>query len=218
MNNDRMGQVVASPMPAIPRHSLRTTAVLISLNRRIHHISRHWLLMLNVLAAPFVFLPLLAPILEAGGQGRLAARIHVLFAPICHQRDDRSFHILGEKVACCERCLAIYTGLLLFGIGYAASRRRLSAASLPLASLLMLPVVIDVFSQPAFQRESTWELRTLTGFLFALSIVWFTFPRLHAGFSGIAYQIEARFDRLVAEGRARPLGSRNLVPADSGMP
>jgi uncharacterized membrane protein/glutaredoxin len=87
---------------------------------------------------------------------------------------------VGYKVALCERDVAIYFGLLLFGIP-------------PLHWALWLfiglgPIGLDGFSQLFSQfefswlnnflayRESTPFLRVLTGALFGLSTAWFAYP------------------------------------------
>jgi hypothetical protein len=48
-------------------------------------------------------------------------------------------------------------------------------------------------------------LRVITGAIFAAGVCWLLFPHLEAGFARMRDQIERRFARLVAEGRARPL-------------
>lgn len=204
-----------SSAPVTAPHGPANTAMLVRANRIIYLVARHWLLLLNVLAAPFALLPVAAPLARAVGLERTADAIFAMFAPICHQLDDRSFHVAGHRFACCERCFAIYSGLLILGLGYALVRRRVEAASLPCASLLSLPIVADVFSQPAFHRESTWWLRTVTGLLFAAAMSWYLLPRFQNGFGEMTRQIERRFERLVGDGRARPLRSRHL-PAASG--
>lgn len=183
----------------------RSTRALIRLNRIIYRVARQWLLVANLLAAPFAVLPILAPLLMASGQGSLARPMYTLFAPLCHQQDERSFHLFGEKAACCHRCLAVYAGLFGFGLLYVALRRKLPPAPIALVSLLSLPIIIDVLTQPALQRDSNLELRVTTGVLFALAASWAILPRLDRGFGDIAGQIERRFARLVAQGRVQPL-------------
>jgi uncharacterized membrane protein len=190
--------------PATSR-SHRSTKFLIRLNRGIYHAARHWLLIANLLAAPFAILPILAPLLVASGNAGLARPIYALFAPLCHQQDDRSFHLLGEKTACCHRCLAVYGGLFGFGLLYMALRRKLPPASIALVSLLSTPIIADVLTQPALQRDSNLELRVTTGILFALAVSWAVLPRLEREFGNMARRIEGRFTLLVAQGRARPL-------------
>jgi uncharacterized membrane protein/glutaredoxin len=99
--------------------------------------------------------------------------------------------VMGYKVALCERDVAIYGGILLFGLVYSATGRRLRAIPWYVWILLgILPIAVDglsqLFSQPPFDnlplfsllvyRESTPFLRTLTGFLFGCMTAWFGYP------------------------------------------
>jgi len=92
---------------------------------------------------------------------------------------------VGYKVALCERDVAIYGGILLFGVGFSLSGRRLKPIHWILWLLLgILPIGIDGLSQLASQppmnliayRESTPYLRSLTGFLFGFMTAWFGYP------------------------------------------
>jgi uncharacterized membrane protein len=96
---------------------------------------------------------------------------------------------LGYKVALCERDVAIYGAMLLFGLLYGLSGRRLPPLHWALWMLLgFVPIGLDGFSQLFSQfnftwlasvlpyRESTPFLRTLTGFLFGFTTAWFAFP------------------------------------------
>jgi len=96
---------------------------------------------------------------------------------------------LGFKVALCERDVAIWGSMLLFGLIYAVTGRRIP--SLPWWAWILIgifPIGLDGFSQllsqfsfPALHavlpyRESTPFLRTLTGFLFGFTTAWYGFP------------------------------------------
>jgi uncharacterized membrane protein/glutaredoxin len=94
---------------------------------------------------------------------------------------------LGFKVALCERDVAIYEGILLFGILYAFLRKKSKIK--PLHWILwiliaIIPIGLDGFSQLISQpplslipfRESTPILRALTGFLFGFFTAWFGYP------------------------------------------
>lgn len=86
---------------------------------------------------------------------------------------------LGWKIAICERDLAIYLAVLLVGLVYA--RRRQIPTLHPFAFVtLALPMALDGFTQLIGWRESTWELRVLTGSLFGLGCAWFVLPTLDA--------------------------------------
>jgi len=175
--------------------------------RLLDGLRRHWLFAVNAIVAIFVGLPILAPILMAAGRPDLADPIYAWYHLVCHQWAFRSFFLfgpesvygpevladfvgvdrmfgivgtpeLGYKVAFCERDLAIYTSVLLAGIGYAGMRRRLNGLSLTAYAIMILPMAIDGFTQLFGWRESTVELRLVTGFLFGLGSAWLIYPRL----------------------------------------
>jgi uncharacterized membrane protein len=98
---------------------------------------------------------------------------------------------VGYKVALCERDVAIYFAILLFGIIYGLSGRRMK--SLHWAAWLFIglaPIGLDGFSQLLSQfnwdwlnsllpyRESTVYLRVLTGALFGFTTAWFAYPNI----------------------------------------
>jgi uncharacterized membrane protein len=92
---------------------------------------------------------------------------------------------VGYKIALCERDVAIYLAILLFGLLYPLTGRRLPALPWYLWVLIGLaPIGVDGFSQllsqPPFSfwafRESTPLLRVLTGGLFGFATAWFGYP------------------------------------------
>jgi uncharacterized membrane protein len=97
--------------------------------------------------------------------------------------------LLGYKIALCERDVAIWGAMALFGLVYAATRRRLPKINWIVWMLVgLVPIGLDGFSQLISQipigfihtylpyRESTPFLRTLTGGLFGTMTAWFMFP------------------------------------------
>lgn len=56
--------------------------------------------------------PVVAPLLAAHGSVAGAGIIYLGFAPVCHQRPERSFVLNGHPWAVCHRCTGIYGGLL----------------------------------------------------------------------------------------------------------
>ncbi|HEY5156901.1 MAG TPA: DUF2085 domain-containing protein [Anaerolineales bacterium] len=97
--------------------------------------------------------------------------------------------LLGYKVALCERDVAIWGAMALFGVVYALTGRKLPKLHWLIWVLIGLgPIGLDGFSQLFSQipstfiqsilpyRESTPFLRVLTGFLFGLTTAWFMFP------------------------------------------
>ncbi len=96
---------------------------------------------------------------------------------------------VGYKMALCERDIAIYGAIFLFGVIYAVTGRRIKPLHWMLWVLIGLgPIGLDGFSQLFSQmqwpwlasilpyRESTPFLRVLTGGLFGLATAWFSFP------------------------------------------
>ncbi len=185
--------------------SSREERFILTVDRWIYHVARHWIILLNTVGAIFVLLPLLAPVLMAEGYGTLADMIYRPFHLVCHQLAYRSFHIFGYKMAYCERDFAIYTGLFLLGLVFGLSKRRIRPATIKELVVLSLPIAIDGFTQLFGWRESTWELRVVTGSIFAVAVAWLVYPRLETGFGEIVDMLEARFERLAREGRVAPL-------------
>lgn len=94
---------------------------------------------------------------------------------------------LGYKVALCERDIAIYGSLAVFGFAFQLFRKKLKQLPWYLWFVVaLLPIAVDGFSQipglssgwPAWVpiRESTPILRVLTGTLFGAGTGWYMFP------------------------------------------
>jgi uncharacterized membrane protein len=97
--------------------------------------------------------------------------------------------LLGYKVALCERDVAIWGAMALYGLIFAITGRRLPKMHWVIWILVgLIPVGLDGFSQLFSQipstfirtllpyRESTPFLRILTGFIFGFTTAWFMFP------------------------------------------
>lgn len=94
----------------------------------------------------------------------------------------------GYKVALCERDVAIYGGILLFGVLFALTGRRLRSIPWYIwIAVGLIPIGLDgvsqLFSMAGIAwpvqvpiRESTPLLRTLTGGLFGLTTAWYIYP------------------------------------------
>jgi len=96
---------------------------------------------------------------------------------------------LGYKIAICERDVAIYGAIILFGFIFGLTRRKIPPLHWALWLIFAIgPIGLDGFSQLFSQlpisaiatilpyRESTPFLRLLTGFLFGFGTAWFGFP------------------------------------------
>lgn len=92
---------------------------------------------------------------------------------------------VGFKVALCERDTAIYLAILLFGVLYAVTGRKISGLHWIIWIVVgIVPIGLDggtqLISQPPLSllpyRESTPLLRALTGALFGITTSWFGYP------------------------------------------
>ncbi len=137
------------------------------------------------------------PLEEAGISGvktfEAATGIGDVHNPASTARFDARQYIgnetVGYKFALCERDVAIYGSIFLFGVLYAATGRRLKPLHWFAWMLIGIgPIDLDGFSQLFSQmdwawlsnllpyRESTPLLRVITGGLFGFTTAWFAYP------------------------------------------
>lgn len=104
--------------------------------------------------------------------------------------------VVGYKMALCERDMAIYSAIFLFGVFFAVSGRRIKPLHWTLWILIgMVPVGLDGFSQLFSQMEWSWLvqilpyreslpfLRVLTGAMFGFTTAWFAYPAIEESMS-----------------------------------
>jgi uncharacterized membrane protein len=111
---------------------------------------------------------------------------------------------MGYKVALCQRDVAIYGGILLFGIIFAMTRRKIKSAHLLIWLFIgIVPIALDgvsqLISQPPLNmipyRESTPFLRTLTGFLFGFMTAWFGYPYVEESMADNRKYLEGKLSK-----------------------
>lgn len=140
------------------------------------------------------------PLAEAGLGPKVktfeqATGIRNLNDPFSYTRFDARNYVgnntVGYKMALCERDVAIYLAILIFGIIFGLSGRRIKSLHWMLWLLIgIAPIGLDGFSQLFSQfnwpwlasilpyRESTPYLRVITGALFGLATAWFAYPSI----------------------------------------
>lgn len=191
--------------------------------------SAHWLLIANLAVAIYVGLPLLAPVLMHAGRERSARLLYLLFRPLCHQLPERSFffygaqwiysrnqlnqlagHLvpprytgnpqIGYKVAICQRCVAIYLSMLLFGMLFTAVRNLLRPLPIMALFAIIASLAVDGLGQLLGLWTSTWASRAITGGMFGLGCVWFAYPYLERGMTEIQHETAATIAQWEGQG------------------
>jgi uncharacterized membrane protein len=107
-----------------------------------------------------------APYLRSRGSG-WGLLLHDCFAPLCHQRPERSFWAFGYPLAVCARCTGIYGGFLL-GLAAYPFRRGFALLRLPSQAALaaaVMPLAADAAGNLLGLWNSPAGLRLLTGLL-----------------------------------------------------
>ena len=87
-------------------------------------ICSHWLFLANASLLVFATLPIVAPLLAFLGANDVTLRIFQIYAFTCHQLPSRSYFIVGNQMAYCERNTAIYGTMAIAGLGYVGLRAR----------------------------------------------------------------------------------------------
>jgi uncharacterized membrane protein len=203
-------------------------------DRFSYWLSRHYMVIFNILVFVYVGLPFLAPTLMKANVTFPARAIYTIYSPLCHQFAFRSWFLYGDqtyyprelamidgvvtyerlsgveevdlaearrfvgnqnvgyKVALCQRDIAMYGGILLFGLVFSFSGHRLRSIPWYLWLLLgVVPIGWDGASQlPSLMgidlpgwlplRESSPLLRSLTGGLFGIMTAWYIYPLIEA--------------------------------------
>lgn len=96
----------------------------------------------------------------------------------CHCKPERSFFYKGKQFPICARCtgelIGIILGLILIPIVLLNNLNIFGISSifenLKFYGFLLIPMLIDGFSQQLTSRESNYILRVVTGFLFGFGI------------------------------------------------
>ncbi|MCS7259803.1 MAG: DUF2085 domain-containing protein [Anaerolineae bacterium] len=160
--------------------------VVLALDRAIYGLARHWLGFVGGLLGLYAGLPLAGPLLMAAGITTPANLIYTVYRLFCHQFPSRSSFLLGQQICYCDRCLGTYTTLFAMTLVFALVRRRLKPLPWPAYPLFVLPMAVDGLTQILGWRHSNFELRVITGGLFAIGSAWLVLPYLERGFQDVA--------------------------------
>jgi uncharacterized membrane protein len=137
---------------------------------------RSWVLLIILVLGLVLLATLSVPILAYFGLDSISKPIFNALHLICAQIPSHSFYILGHQLGMCARNISIYGSMFAFALIFQLSKRRLSGIPWWVLVLMMLPIAFDGLTQMFGLRESTWELRVITGTLFGLGTMWFALP------------------------------------------
>src|SRR5215471_11099269 len=137
---------------------------------------QHWATMITCALGILVFAALSVPFLSYIGLDAISKQIFFALHMVCAQIPSHSLYIFGHQLGMCERNFSIYASMFVGSLIFVLSKKRIPGIPWWLWILMILPMAIDGTTQMFGLRESTWELRVLTGTLFGLANVWFALP------------------------------------------
>jgi uncharacterized membrane protein len=136
----------------------------------------YWALLITIILGIIVLAALSVPFLSYLGLDSIAKPIFFALHAICAQIPSHSFYILGHQLCMCERNFSIYASMFAGSLIFTLSKKRLPSIPWWIWVLMILPIAFDGITQMFGLRESTWQLRILTGTLFGLGNMWFALP------------------------------------------
>ena len=131
----------------------------------------------------------LVPVLmDYGGvPEKISSYIYLFFSKVCHQQDERSFHLLDHKLGVCSRCTLIYAGFFL-GTALYPLKYSLSNSNTPALWILITAVIIlfaDVALDSAGISANTFSSRSVTGFIIGFVLPLYLIPGFVKFFSEV---------------------------------
>src|SRR5438477_217178 len=136
----------------------------------------YWATMITFVLGILVFAALSVPFLSYFGLDGISKQIFFALHLVCAQIPSHSFYIFGHQLGMCTRNFSIYASMFIGSLIFVLSKKRIPGIPWWIWVLMILPLALDGTTQMFGLRESTWELRVLTGTLFGLGNVWFALP------------------------------------------
>lgn len=173
--------MASQPLSQAPVGPVRQSRLMVVMNKIGVFFEAYWALIITTFFGIICLAALGTPLLSYAGLDSLAKPIFYALGRICGQIPSHSFYIEGHQTGLCVHCLAIYGSMFAGGLLFLLSKKRLFGLRWWIFVLMALPLAYDGFSQLFGVRESTWEIRLLTGILFGLGGVWFALPLVQKG-------------------------------------
>jgi uncharacterized membrane protein len=136
----------------------------------------YWATIIASVLGILVFAALSVPFLSYFGLDGISKQIFYSLHLVCAQIPSHSFYIFGHQLGMCARNFSIYASMFIGSVIFVLSKKRFPGIPWWIWVLMILPLALDGTTQMFGWRESTWELRVLTGTLFGLGNVWFALP------------------------------------------
>jgi len=111
----------------------------------------------------------------------IADFLYFFFSFFCHQIPSRSLFLLGHQFPVCARDMGVYWGMLIGGIFLPFLMKSETKRIPPISIfvLLILPLAIDGTTQLLGWRESTNEIRIVTGLIAGVAIPFYLIPTVN---------------------------------------
>ncbi len=142
-------------------------------NRFSDFLLAYWAHVVMIVLGLLVAAAISVPFLSYFGLDSFSKPIFFSLHYVCAQVPSHSFYILGHQLGLCARNFSIYTSMFLTSVVFVLSKKRLVALPWWVWVLMIIPMAIDGTTQMFGLRESTWELRLITGTLFGVGSAWF---------------------------------------------
>ena len=117
--------------------------------------------------------------MKFGGEyEKISSFVYLFFSKVCHQQDERSFHLFEHKLGVCSRCVWIYAGFLIGTVLY-PFRKDLSNVNTPSSWFLIIAVsilFIDVLLDSLGIISNTIYSRSVTGFIIGTVLPFYLIP------------------------------------------
>lgn len=137
---------------------------------------KYWDTIIMLVLGVLVLSAISVPFLSYFGFDSFSKSVFFSLHYVCAQIPSHSFYILGHQLGMCARNFSIYASMFLTSVAFMLSKKRLPGIPWWVWVLMILPMALDGTTQMFGLRESTWQLRLLTGTLFGVGSIWFLLP------------------------------------------
>jgi uncharacterized membrane protein len=175
-------------VPAKPRTGLHKLGDAVN-----NFLVEYWAHIITIMLGSLVFVALAIPFLSYFGMNSISKPLFFSLHYVCAQIPAHSFYLFGHQFGLCARNLSIYASMFLGSLVFVLTKKRIPGIPWWVWVLMLLPIAVDGLTQMVGWRESTWELRVITGTLFGLGNVWFALPMMHKSLQETASRPQAYY-------------------------